>query len=200
MFITIEGIDGCGKTSQSILVNDLLKKNGKKTFLTSEPRCSGFIPWAENVLDIIINQDIDVKTQLILLNAIRYEHLQKIILPKIKDGNIVICDRFIHSTIAYQHYGFGGDLDLILDLHNKLHNNIMPDVVYFLDLDVQEAKKRISSRGDESRFDKMSNEIFNKMRNGFLTMKNDSFVIIDASKSKDEIANIIFNDILQRLK
>ncbi len=116
MFITFEGIDGSGKTTQSELLADYFRQiyGEGNVILTREP---GGTDFAEKVRKELLVCDIDPVSELLLLISMRYEHMKKLISTALQEGKIVICDRFIDSTIAYQGYGFGVDLELIERLH-----------------------------------------------------------------------------------
>ncbi len=133
MFITFEGIDGSGKTTQSkLLANHFKQIRGENNVvLTREPGGTNF---AEKVRGVLLTNNIDSISELLLLISMRREHMKKLILPALAEGKIVICDRFIDSTIAYQGYGFGVDLGLIRDLH-KLVEIKYPDITFILDID-----------------------------------------------------------------
>ncbi|WFW29883.1 MAG: dTMP kinase [Wolbachia endosymbiont of Menacanthus eurysternus] len=164
MFITFEGVDGSGKTTQSeLLVNYFKKIRGENSvILTREP---GGTPLAERVRQILLrgDDDIDSISELLLFISVRYEHVKKVILPALKEGKIVVCDRFIDSTIAYQGYGLGVDLWLIENLH-KLVKIRYPDITFILDIDVQIGLGRVKNR---NKYEKMNINFFNKVRRGF---------------------------------
>ncbi|AAW70739.1 dTMP kinase [Wolbachia endosymbiont of Brugia malayi] len=162
MFITFEGIDGSGKTIQSELLANYFKQiHGENNMvLTREP---GGTDFAEKVRGILLKDSIDPVSELLLLISMRYEHVKKVILPALKKGKIVICDRFIDSTIAYQGYGLGVDLELIRDLH-KLVKIKYPDTTFILDIDVQIGLSRAM---DKNKYEEMNISFYNKVRKGF---------------------------------
>ena len=190
MFITFEGIDGSGKTTQIKLFSEYLKTKNIKHILTTEPRCTGHISWAEDILNVIFNNKMNPMSQLFLINAIRKEHIEKIIKPAIKRDEIVLCDRFIDSTIAYQSYGFGLNAEYIYNIHKEYQENLMSDVTFLFDMSIENSQNRIKSRGEENSFDKMQKDVMNKIRNGFIEQAKANLrriIIIDANRSIDEI-------------
>ncbi|OWZ25304.1 dTMP kinase [Wolbachia endosymbiont of Wuchereria bancrofti] len=162
MFITFEGIDGSGKTIQSELLANYFKqiRGENNMVLTREP---GGTDFAEEARGILLKDSIDPVSELLLLISMRYEHVKKVILPALKKGKIVICDRFIDSTIAYQGYGLGVDLELIRDLH-KLAKIKYPDTTFILDIDVQIG---LSRANDKNKYEEMNINFYNKVRKGF---------------------------------
>ncbi|MCM1001518.1 MAG: dTMP kinase [Wolbachia endosymbiont of Melophagus ovinus] len=162
MFITFEGIDGSGKTTQSELLASHFKqiRGENNVILTREP---GGTDFAEKVRRVLLKDNIDPISELLLLASMRYEHVKKLILPALKEGKIVICDRFIDSTIAYQGYGLGVDLGLIGNLH-KLVKIRRPDITFILDIDVQVGLSRAK---DKNKYEEMDINFYNKVRKGF---------------------------------
>ncbi|QKX03286.1 dTMP kinase [Wolbachia endosymbiont of Litomosoides sigmodontis] len=183
MFITFEGIDGSGKTTQSELLANYLKqiRGENNVILTREPGGTNF---AEKIRGILLKNSIDPISELLLLISMRYEHVKKVILPALKEGKIVICDRFIDSTIAYQGYGLGIDLELIQDLH-KLVKIKRPNVTFILDIDVQIGLNRAK---DKNKYEKMNTSFYYKVQKGFqeIAIKEpDRCSIITEIKAKD---------------
>ncbi len=162
MFITFEGIDGSGKTTQSELLANRLKQICGENYviLTREPGGSSF---AEKVRGIPLRDNIDPISELLLFVSMRYEHMKKLILPALGEGKIVICDRFIDSTIAYQGYGLGIDLKLIEDLHELLRIRC-PDITFILDIDVQVGLNRGNYK---NKYEEMDICFYDKVRRGF---------------------------------
>ncbi|KLT23017.1 thymidylate kinase [Wolbachia endosymbiont of Armadillidium vulgare str. wVulC] len=162
MFITFEGIDGSGKTTQSELLANYFKqiRGESNVVLTREP---GGTDFAEKIRGLLLKDNIDPISELLLLISMRYEHMKKLILPALKEGKTVICDRFIDSTIAYQGYGLGVDLRLIKNLH-KLVEIKYPDVTFILDIDVQVGLSRAK---DKNKYEEMNVDFYNKVRKGF---------------------------------
>ncbi|MDD9331922.1 MAG: dTMP kinase [Wolbachia sp.] len=162
MFITFEGIDGSGKTIQSKLLADYFKQiHGKNNVvLTREPGGTGF---TEKIREVLLINEIDPISELLLLISMRYEHMKKLILPALQEGKILICDRFIDSTVAYQGYGLGVDLELIRKLH-KLVEIKYPDITFILDIDVNIGLSRAK---DKNKYEEMDVVFYNKVRKGF---------------------------------
>ncbi|AGJ98938.1 Thymidylate kinase [Wolbachia endosymbiont of Drosophila simulans wNo] len=162
MFITFEGIDGSGKTTQSELLANYFKQihGENNVVLTREP---GGTDFAEKIRGLLLKDNIDPISELLLFTSMRYEHMKELILPALKEGKTVICDRFIDSTIAYQGYGLGVDLSLIRDLH-KLVEIKYPDITFILDIDVQVGLSRAK---DKNKYEEMDVDFYNKVREGF---------------------------------
>ncbi|WCR54265.1 MAG: Thymidylate kinase [Wolbachia endosymbiont of Ctenocephalides orientis wCori] len=162
MFITFEGIDGSGKTTQSRLLANYFKqiRGEDNVVLTREP---GGTDFAEKIRSVLLQTNVDPMSELLLLVSMRYEHMKKLILPALRGGKTVICDRFIDSTIAYQGYGLGVDLELIKNLH-KLAEIHYPDITFILDIDV---KVGLSRAKDKNKYEEMDIKFYSKVRKGF---------------------------------
>lgn len=193
MFITFEGIDGSGKTTQSELLANYFKQiHGENNIvLTREP---GGTDFAEKIRGLLLKDNIDPISELLLLISMRHEHMKKLILPALLEGKIVICDRFIDSTIAYQGYGLGVDLSLIRDLH-KLVEIKYPDITFILDIDVQVGLSRAK---DKNKYEEMNVDFYNKVREGFQEIakkepKRCSVVTKIETKSDNHVQNEIID-------
>ncbi|WP_395463308.1 dTMP kinase [Wolbachia endosymbiont of Cantharis cryptica] len=195
MFITFEGIDGSGKTTQSeLLANHFKQIHGENNVvLTREP---GGTDFAEKIRGILLKDNIDPISELLLLISMRYEHVKKLILPALKEGKIVICDRFIDSTIAYQGYGLSVDLGLIRDLH-KLVKIKRPDVTFILDIDI---KVGLSRAKDKNKYEEMNIHFYDKVRKGFQEIaieEPDRCSVITEIEAKDN--NQVYSEIIRLL-
>lgn len=196
IFITFEGIDGSGKSTQAKALASSLKKNGIDNILTREP---GGSSGAEIIRKLLVEGDPSKwspETEMLLFTAARRDHLEKTIEPGLREGKIVISDRYVDSTRVYQGVT-RGDLRQTVD---KLHNLMIskePDLTFIIDMDPQEALNRGLARDSgEDRFEDFGLEFQLKLRNGFLDLKN-SFTerchIIDGSKTSQQISLEIFN-------
>jgi len=167
MFLTIEGIDGSGKSTQTKLLIDYLKKNGLKFIQTREP---GGCELAEQIREILLNKNnkLSYMTELLLMISARSEHYDKVIKPALADGLIVVCDRFIDSTVAYQGYARGMDVETINFLNNLVVENRKPDLTLYFDVDSEIAFERLNDNLD--RFEKEGLEFQKKVRQGFLEL------------------------------
>ncbi|KKB96156.1 Thymidylate kinase [Candidatus Arcanobacter lacustris] len=197
-FITFEGIDGSGKSTQ---VEILRKLNLPNLHCT----CPAKLEESNLIRSLLLdkNNHWDAKTEIALHSAARNELVQKIIKPKLKEGSNVICDRYLDSTIAYQAYGGCADLEIVTKLHQILIENLMPDLTFILDIDPKISLERIAKRaGKTDRYELMSLDYHNRVRNGYLEIaKNDPdrCIVIDSLLAKDEISAIIFRNLEQRL-
>jgi dTMP kinase len=189
-FITFEGVEGCGKSTQSKLLLEYLEQKKVKTILTREP---GGTPVAEEIRNILITgavNKLDGISEILLNFAARYDHVNKLIKPTLKGDGIVLCDRFFDSTVAYQGYGYGEDLKLIENIKENSIADFAPDITFLIDIDVQDTLKRVQNRKDNNRYEDMDLSFHKKVRDGFLQIakKNkDRFRIIDGKQSIAEI-------------
>ena len=172
VFITIEGCEGCGKTTQSELLKKYLESKGLTVILTREPGGSDV---AEQIRNILLNpkNTISPFCELMLYEASRIQHLQEVIKPNLKKGYVVICDRFTDSTLAYQGYARGIDRDIIAKLNNFATEGIKPDLTIYLDINPSTGIKKATTvnKGFLTGGDRIEREkvcFHNKVRKGFL--------------------------------
>lgn len=189
LFITFEGADGCGKTTQLNLLKDYLEQQGKDVVVTREPGAKGL---GEHVRKILLNYDgvVSDRCESFLFLADRAQNIDVIVKPAIGEGKIVLCDRHTDSTVAYQGYGRGLDIDEINMLNNLATGNRKPDLTLVFDVDVETSMKRVGQEKD--RMEQSGNEFFNRVRNGYLAIaKNepDRVKVIDSTKSITEVQN-----------
>lgn len=171
VFITIEGCEGCGKTTQSKLLKKYLESKGLQVVLTREPGGSGV---AEQIRNILLNpkNSIFPLCELMLYEASRTQHLQEVIKPNLEKGYVVICDRFTDSTLAYQGYARGIDKDTIIKLNNIATEGIKPDLTIYLDINPAFGIKKATTinKGNLTGGDRIEREsiyFHNKVREGF---------------------------------
>jgi dTMP kinase len=179
MFISVEGLDGVGKTTFAKLLSEKLSKIGCDNIITSEPGGDGSSKM-QHCLDIkklfISNISIlDNVSRLLLINAARRENIEKIIKPSLEKEKVVICDRFIDSTIAYQHFYEGLDLDKILDAHKLFCDNLEPDITILLDISTDKAIDMMKGRADNNQLDYLNKSQRELIRSGFIFCKNSIF-------------------------
>lgn len=187
LFITFEGPDGCGKTTQMKLLAEYFTKNGKEVVLTREPGGKGL---GEKVREILLNYDGEVsdRCESFLFLADRAQNVDIIVNPAVKQGKIVLCDRHIDSTVAYQGYGRGLDIERINMLNNLATNGKKPDLTFVFDVDVETSMKRVGKEKD--RMESAGVEFHNRVRQGYLELAKQEpqrIKVIDATKSIEEI-------------
>lgn len=187
LFITFEGADGCGKTTQLNLLKDYLENKGYKVVITREPGAKGL---GEKIREILLNYDGEVsnRCESFLFLADRAQNIDIIVKPAIDEGKIVLCDRHTDSTVAYQGYGRGLDIEQINMLNRIATNNIKPDLTLVFDVDIETSMKRVGNQQD--RMEKSGKEFFNKVRNGYLELAKqepDRIKVIDTAKSITEV-------------
>ena len=173
-FITFEGGEGTGKSTQCRLLADVLTKSGKACLLTREP---GGSPGAEEIRNLVVNGQTarwDAMTEMLLFMAARRDHLLKQIWPAINDGKIVICDRFLDSTLAYQGYGYGKNPEAIHNIntvYQMIAGDFKPDLTFILDIDPAEGIRRSRDRSghaqSEQRFESMDLSFHYNLRQAF---------------------------------
>jgi len=200
LFITLEGGEGSGKSTQGKLLRTAIEKMGQSVVLTREP---GGSPGAEAIRNLLVTGDTDRwdgLTEALLLFAARRDHVERTIKPALADGAIVISDRFADSTMAYQGYGHNLDREKIDHLYRLALGNFLPDLTLILDIPAEEGLKRAVSRGgDEQRYENMDIAFHNRLRDGFMDIaKRDPqrCKVVDASGSEDEVAARLQNIVL----
>ena len=187
LFITFEGGDGCGKTTQIKLLDEYLRSKGYKTLLTREPGSKGL---GIKLREILLNYDGDVSPtcESFLFLADRAQHVDCIIKPALEEGVVVLCDRHTDSTVAYQGYGRGLDLEQIHNLNNIATNGLKPDLTIVLDVDVETSQNRLGSEKD--RMESAGLEFFERVRKGFLEIAKqepERVKVIDSTQTIEEI-------------
>ena len=187
LFITFEGPDGCGKTTQMNLLANYFENIGKKVVLTREPGGKGL---GEKVREILLNYEGDVsdRCESFLFLADRAQNIDIIVTPAVQRGEIVLCDRHIDSTVAYQGYGRGLDIKEINMLNNLATNGKKPDLTFVFDVDVETSMKRVGKEKD--RMESAGIDFHNRVRNGYLELAKQEpkrIKVIDATKSIEEI-------------
>ena len=190
-FITFEGIDGSGKSTQARLLADHLKAQGREVVLTREP---GGSAGAEEIRALVLQGEPDrwsAETEILLFTAARRDHLERTILPAIKAGKVVICDRFADSTRMYQGLS-RGDLRGTVDQLHSLMIGREPDMTILIDMDSDTGLSRALSRqGVEERFETFGSKLQAQMRAGFLSLAKefaDRFVVIDGARGIDAVS------------
>ena len=187
LFITFEGADGCGKTTQIDLLNKYLKSKNIQTLLTREPGAAGL---GEKIREILLNYDGEVSPQCesFLFLADRAQHVNCIIKPALDEGKIVLCDRHTDSTVAYQGYGRMLDIDRINLLNNIATGGLKPDLTIVFDIDVETSMQRVGKNKD--RMESAGIEFFKRVRNGFLEIAKKEPDRVKVINSSDTIENI----------
>ncbi|MEP0860096.1 MAG: dTMP kinase [Ignavibacterium sp.] len=197
MFITFEGIDFCGKSTQVELLKNYFEGKGKSVKVIREP---GGTEISEKIRDLLLdkkNNKMFMETELLLFSASRAQLVREKIVPFIQEGSVVISDRFHDSSTAYQGFGRGLPIEAVLNVHKLAIGDTIPDITFIIDIPVSVAVKRKAEKTHQEldRIEVSSNDFFEKVRNGYLTLaKNEKrFRIIDGTKSIEEIHKIIIN-------
>ncbi len=200
-FISFEGVDGCGKGTQIEKLKKVFEENGIDALFTREP---GGNVVAEKIRTILHDpaNDINDTAEMMLYASARSLVTEKDIVPALESGKVVVCDRFIDSSVTFQGYGRGLGADLVLSVNKIATRGLMPDLTILLDLDGAEGLAR--NRGCEGKLDRMEMEgvwLQNKVRAGYLELaQNDKqrFLVIDATKTREEIFEIIKEELKNR--
>lgn len=197
MFITFEGIDFCGKSTQVELLKNYFERKGKSVQVIREP---GGTEISEKIRDILLdkkNNKMFMETELLLFSASRAQLVREKINPFLEQGKIVISDRFHDSSTAYQGFGRGLPIDSVLNVHKLAIGETVPDITFIIDIPVEVAVKRKSEKTHQEldRIEVSSNDFFEKVRNGYLTIskKEKRFRVIDGTQSIKTIHKLIIN-------
>jgi len=210
LFISLEGGEGSGKTTQINRLAESLTNEGYKVITTREP---GGTPEGESIRHLLVQRDggnWNAMAEILLLFAARVMHVEKIIKPAIATGKIIICDRFTDSTFAYQGYGRGFDIDLIKDIQKSTIGDLTPDITLILDIDAKQglerSTKRLSGIGGfeqtEDRFERLDIDFHERLRQGFLDIAKAEpgrCHVVDALQDPAIVFDTIQNIVLQQV-
>ncbi len=199
MFITFEGLDFCGKSTQAKLLKEYLEKNNKRVKILREP---GGTNISEMIRDILLdtkNSEMFIETELLLFSSGRAQLVREVILPLLEENYFVISDRFHDSSIAYQGYGRGISIEAVTAIQNFAIQKALPDITFFIDLPVEEIENRKAKLETNilDRIELSDTEFYNRVRNGYLKMcdEQERFKIIDGTNSIEKIHEEIINEI-----
>ncbi len=201
MFITFEGLDFCGKSTQVKLLVEYFEKQGKKVTILREP---GGTLISEKIRDILLdkkNNEMCMESELLLFYASRAQLINEKILPELRAGNIVISDRFHDSSTAYQGFGRGLSIEFIESLNEFVVGKAKPDITFFIDLPLEEIEKRKANfnKNDLDRIESSVIDFWEKVRKGYhsISKKEDRFCLLDGTLSINEIHSKIINRLEQ---
>ena len=199
-FIVFEGVEGCGKSYQSRKLYNKLKKNKIDTILTREP---GGTKSSELIRNLILKdyftkdnkEKFDKYTDTLLYLAARNEHIKNKIKPALIKNKVVICDRFIDSTIAYQVHGKKVDINFINNIHRKILHGIKPNIVFVLKVSTNSSRKRLKKRKTKNRYDNFSQTFYNKAQKSFIKLAKNkkNYFILNSSLNDVSLEDKIFN-------
>jgi dTMP kinase len=197
MFVTFEGIEGTGKTTQIQKVKKYFESKGKEVFLTLEPGGSRVGQELRKMLLHVDNKDLAPITELFLYLADRAQHIAQVIRPELEAGKVVLCDRFADSTIVYQGYGRGLDTKILQQFNEVAVDGLWPDLTVILDIDPELGLKRATLRNiedgkteEEGRFEAEHISFHKRIREGYLTwaaLNRDRIKVADASSTPDDV-------------
>ena len=207
LFVTFEGIEGSGKSYQCRKLHKELRKKNLSVILTREP---GGTKSAEKIRKVILEdyfasdskEKFSKYTDTLLYLAARNEHVQNIIRPAISKKKIVICDRFIDSTLAYQVYGKGVSKNLVDSIHKFILGNIKPDLTFVLKVNISEALQRLKKRKKKNRYDKFSKNFYIRVQNAFIKIARKNakrYCIVDNSEDSTKTESVILDKFMQFL-
>ena len=187
-FITLEGVDGAGKSSHVEGIAALLRTRGQRVRVTREP---GGTPLAEKLRALVLAEPMDPLSETLLMFAARSDHLRRVVVPALTEGTWVVCDRFTDATVAYQGGGKGVSADLIDRLRRAVHPDLEPDLTLIFDCPYEVARERLGQTGKAlDRFEREGREFFERVRRGYLNLaaaQSGRIRVIDASRALDII-------------
>jgi len=205
VFISFEGIDGSGKSTQLNMLREWFEARGCAVTVIREP---GATLLSESIREILLStkQSITPTAELLLFSAARTQLVEKVIEPSRHSGSIILCDRYVDSTTAYQGYGRGLNLEQVYAINAIATRGVMPELTFFIDVRYEQAQQRMqfAEGGSEpDRMERAGGEFFNRVRDGYLAIAEAEpkrFVVIDGYRERDEIHHDILVEVERRLK
>lgn len=207
-FITIEGLDGCGKSTQAEKLASALRAEGHEVVVTREP---GGTPVAEKIRGVLLDSrtaGLAPMAELALMFAARAQHIAEVILPGLEAGKVIVCDRFTDSSEAYQGYGRGVGSAAVLELHRVLCGDIQPDMTILMDSDVGDSvararrRNQTASGADENRFERESRVFFERVQQGYRAIAQrepQRVFVVDARRTPEAVHKDILAAVRERV-
>jgi dTMP kinase len=202
MFITLEGTEGCGKTTQVAPLAEFLRQQGWDVLTTREPGGTPIGEQIRAVLHNLENTEMHARTEILLFQAARAQHVEQVIRPQLARRGLVICDRFADSTLAYQGYGRQQPLEPLRALVDYATGGLKPDLTLLLDLDVEVGLLRRARGGEWNRLDALEVAFYQRVRQGYselVSAEPERWVVVDASRPPAAVQAAMRDAVLQRL-
>ena len=191
MFITFEGLDGSGKTTQLRLLVEYLQEQGREVVVTREPGGTSIGDQVRHILHDVANTEMSSEAEILLYSASRAQLVNELVRPALAAGKVVICDRYFDSTYAYQGYGRGLDLDMLRMVTQLATGGLKADVTLFFDLDIERGLARRVAGGEEmNRMDQQKAEFYNRVYQGYqalIAAEPERWQVVDADRPVAEI-------------
>jgi dTMP kinase len=205
LFITFEGPDGSGKTTQARLLAARLRGQGHDVIYVREPGGTAIGDQIRQIVHDVRNVEMQPRAELLLYSASRAQLVEQVIRPHLARGGIVICDRYADSSLAYQGYGRGLDLDMVQRIQAFATGGLTPDLTFYLDLDVEEGlRRRLASRAEWNRLDDQELDFHRRVREGYARLiaadTTGRWRVINAARSVNEIHADIWRTVEKFLK
>jgi dTMP kinase len=205
LFVTFEGPEGCGKTTQMSLLADHLREQGYQVLTTREPGGTAISDRIRAILLDPANTEMRASCEFLLFSAARSQHVEEVIVPHLDKGGIVLCDRYADSSLAYQGYGHRLDLDTLRSITRFATNNLVPDLTFYLDLPVKVGLERKTGGGGDAwnRMEQKEVAYHERVRAGYVEMaEREAFrwAIVDATRSVEEVQAAIRDLLEARLR
>ncbi|TFH49219.1 MAG: dTMP kinase [Lysobacterales bacterium] len=201
-FISFEGPDGGGKSLQAGYLEEDLASAGLAVLLTREPGGTRISDQIRKVLTLLENTDMDPLTEFLLFSASRAQHVSELIRPELVAGRIVLCDRFFDSSLAYQGYGQGLDLEMLRAVTRFATGGLVPDLTLLFDIDVEQGLRRRESAGNWNRLDAYDVEFHARVRRGYhalVTEEPQRWIVLDASQDPETVRGKVRDSVLKFL-
>lgn len=203
MFITIEGPEGSGKTSQLPLLADFLRSHGYDVLTTREPGGTAIGDQVRKVLFDLNNKGMNPRTEILLFQSSRAQLVEEVIKPALAAGKVVLCDRYADSTLAYQGYGHGVEIDVLRNIVGFATGGLRPDLTVFLDVDVEEGLKRRTDGGNWNRLDDYDKAFHRRVYAGYqelIATEPDRWRVVNANQTPELVTRDLQELVLGRLK
>ncbi|HSH42729.1 MAG TPA: dTMP kinase [Arenicellales bacterium] len=191
-FITVEGQDGAGKTTNLDVIEEIVRKAGYRVVRTREP---GGTPLGDEIRRLVLHRqdlEIDAMAELLLIFAARAQHLAQVIRPALEAGAWVVCDRFTDATYAYQGGGRGVDMNAIAELERRVQDGLQPDLTLLFDVDAPTGARRANGRGSPDRFESEAESFRERVRDVYLSRARaepERVRVVDASRDLEQVVN-----------